>query len=61
MARKKKPKMGRPALPKGEARDVVFTLRLSVAERDAIASAARRDGKATTLWAREALMERARG
>lgn len=59
MSRKENPKMGRPTLPKGEARDVVFTLRLTAAERDAIAAAAERDGKATTQWAREALVARA--
>jgi uncharacterized protein (DUF1778 family) len=60
MAGKKKPKVGRPPLPKGEARDVVFTLRLSESERDAIAAAAKEAGKPPTQWARELLLERAR-
>lgn len=60
MARKKKATMGRPPLPEGEARDVVFTLRLNGAERDAIAAAANRDGKPPTLWARETLLASAK-
>ena len=56
----KKAKIGRPALPRGEARDVVFTLRLSEAERDAIAAAAKQAGKPPTQWACELLLETAR-
>lgn len=56
----KGPKMGRPTLPAGEAREVVFTLRLSDAEKDEIAEAARRAGQPTTKWARDILLSRAR-
>jgi hypothetical protein len=52
----KKPRMGRPALPEGEARDIVFTLRLTEAERDALVSAAKRAGKPPTQWARESIV-----
>lgn len=56
---KAKPKMGRPPLAAGLAKDVVFTLRISEAERDLIAAAAQQAGKAPTRWAREVLLERA--
>ncbi len=52
--------MGRPPLPDGEAREVVFTLRLSDAEREEIVEAARRSGQPATKWARETLLSRAR-
>lgn len=54
-ARKKKPKLGRPKLPKGESKSV-FALRLNVAERETITNAAERAGKPVTQWAREALL-----
>jgi hypothetical protein len=52
--------MGRPRKPEGEAKEIVFTLRLSEAERDTIIVAAELAGKAPRQWAREELMERAR-
>ena len=60
-ARKKAPKarMGRPPLPEGTVKTIVFTLRVSEAERDAFAAAAARIGKPVTQWAREALVESA--
>jgi predicted HicB family RNase H-like nuclease len=51
--------MGRPPLADGKARAVVFTLRLSPEERDALVAAAERDGKPVTPWARETLMHAA--
>lgn len=60
MTRKKKPKMGRPQLPEGAAHRIVFTMRVSAAEKQAIDAAATRAGKPTTRWAREILVERAR-
>lgn len=48
--------MGRPPLPEGETRGVVFTLRLSEAERDVISEAAKRADKPVTQWAREAIV-----
>jgi hypothetical protein len=54
-----KPRMGRPPLPKGKARDIVFTVRMSPAERDEIVQAAKRDGVPATQWARGALLRAA--
>lgn len=51
--------MGRPPLAEGKAREVVFTVRLSQEEREEIAAAAGRDGKAVTQWARAALLRTA--
>lgn len=51
----KKPKIGRPKLPKGEFKEV-FSLRLTVAEREAVDAAARKAGKGATEWAREAML-----
>jgi uncharacterized protein (DUF1778 family) len=51
-----KPRMGRPPLPRGEARAVVFTLRLTDEERDALDRAAKLAGKPVTQWARETLV-----
>ena len=48
--------MGRPPLAAGEAREIVFTLRLTEGERDAIVEAAQRMGEPATRWARSALM-----
>jgi hypothetical protein len=47
---------GRPAFPKGTAKAVVFTLRLTVAEREALESEARRLGRPVTQWARDVLL-----
>ena len=51
--------MGRPPLPKGEARETVFTLRVTEAERAAFVEAAERAGKPVTAWARETLLGQA--
>ncbi len=62
-AMKQKPnlhRIGRPPLPDGAAREIVFTLRISATERDAMAEAAKLAGKPVTRWAREVLVERAR-
>jgi predicted HicB family RNase H-like nuclease len=53
---KKKNKMGRPKLPKGEAKKI-FSLRLSKHERDAIQEAAKKAGEKVTKWARKALLK----
>ncbi len=54
----KKVKLGRPALPKHERRQV-FTLRLSPAELAAIERAASDAGLTVSRWARAALLQRA--
>ena len=51
-----KPRMGRPPLPKGEARDDVFTIRVNAVERHAIEAAAKRAGVLATVWARQVLV-----
>lgn len=58
---KRKVRMGRPPLPEGEARGVVFTVRLSEAERATIVAAAQRDGQPATKWARAVLLSAADG
>ncbi len=47
--------MGRPKLPKDEAKKT-FSLRLSKHERDKIKSVAKRANEPLTKWAREALL-----
>jgi len=56
VSRQAKPRMGRPPLAEGTAREIVFTLRLTEAERDAIAAAAARQQKPVTQWARLLLL-----
>lgn len=58
--KKPQPRMGRPPKPEGEAKAIVFTLRLSEAERDTIAVAAGLASKPPRQWAREILLERAK-
>jgi hypothetical protein len=54
-----KKKIGRPKLPKGEARSV-FSLRFSQAERKKIETAAKKSGEPLTQWARNALLAASR-
>jgi len=56
----RKPKMGRPPKAPGEAREVVFTMRLTEAERAELAEAAGAAGVPPTQWARETLLRIAR-
>jgi hypothetical protein len=48
-------KIGRPKLPKGEAK-TLFSLRLSKPERQKIEHAAKKAGVKVTKWARESLL-----
>ena len=48
-------KIGRPKLPRGEAKDL-FSLRLSKDERHRIEHAAKKAGVKVTTWARETLL-----
>jgi predicted HicB family RNase H-like nuclease len=48
--------MGRPPLPNGEAKGVVFQVRLTERERDELSAAAKRAGRPLTQWARETLL-----
>ena len=51
----KRKKIGRPKLPKGEAKKV-FSLRFSKHEREKIKAAAKKADRPITKWAREALL-----
>ena len=51
-----KARMGRPPLAEGRAKEIIFTMRLSSEERDAIVVAAERAGKPVRQWARETLL-----
>ena len=53
---KRRPRMGRPPLPRGTARTEVFAMKLSAEERTALDEAAEKAGKPVTQWAREALL-----
>ena len=48
-------RMGRPRLPKNQAKEV-FSLRLADNERKAIEAAAKRAGQKATEWARNAML-----
>ncbi len=49
-------RMGRPKLPKDDARSIVFQVRISPKEQRRIKAAARKSGKDLTEWARNALL-----
>ena len=55
----KQNKMGRPKLPRGEAKSAMVRARVSPSERRAIESAARAEGKDISEWAREILISSA--
>jgi hypothetical protein len=55
----KKIRMGRPPLPKGEAKSVVLALRLTVSESRMVQAAAKQAGLAPSQWARLALVRSA--
>ena len=59
MKRAAKPRMGRPPLSKGEAKEAVLSVRLSTEERMAIEQAAERAGRSPSEWARDALVRAA--
>jgi len=48
--------MGRPKLPKDNARSIVFQVRISPKEQRRIKAAACKSGKGPTEWARDALL-----
>jgi len=54
-----KAKMGRPKMPKGEARDSVVTVRLTKAERRAAEAAAKKLGLAFSEWTRRTIVDSA--
>jgi hypothetical protein len=52
----KKPRRGRPPLPKGTAKKSLLSVRLTREERRAIDQAADEAGKPASEWARELLL-----
>jgi len=48
--------MGRPKLPKGEAKGVLFAVRIAKAEADKVSQAIKRSGMKKPDWARNALL-----
>jgi len=53
--REKKAKVGRPPLPKGEAKGVVLQSRIQPAEREKYRKAAKAAGLDLSTWVRETL------
>jgi predicted HicB family RNase H-like nuclease len=51
----KKPKLGRPPLPKGEVREKITPIRLQENERLTFEKAAQRDGLSLSEWIRQTL------
>lgn len=53
--RERKPKVGRPPLPKGEAKAIVLQSRVQPAEKDAYMRKAKLEGKDLSTWIRDTL------
>jgi predicted HicB family RNase H-like nuclease len=53
--RDKKVKVGRPPMPKGEAKDVVLQSRVQLSEREKYRKAAKAAGLDLSTWVREVL------
>ncbi|HYJ87818.1 MAG TPA: hypothetical protein VEW46_17270 [Pyrinomonadaceae bacterium] len=53
--KKKKPKVGRPRLPKGEAKGIVLQSRVQLAEKAAYQKAAKSEGVDLSTWVRQTL------
>lgn len=53
--REKKKKVGRPPMPKGEAKAIVLQSRVQPSEKAAYQKAARSEGKDLSTWVRETL------
>jgi len=53
--RERKQKVGRPKLPKGEAKAIVLQSRVQKTEQDAYQKAAASEGKDLSTWVRETL------
>ena len=53
--REKRKKVGRPTLPKGEAKAIVLQSRVQPSEKAAYLRAARSEGKDLSTWVRETL------
>lgn len=57
--REKRPKVGRPPLPKGEAKGVVLQSRVQPSEKALYQKAAKAEGKDLSTWIRETLNQAA--
>ncbi len=53
--KEKKPKVGRPPLPRGEAKGIVLQSRVQPSEKAAYQKAANAEGKDLSTWVRETL------
>jgi predicted HicB family RNase H-like nuclease len=53
--REKKAKVGRPKMPKGEAKAIVLQSRVQPAEKNAYTRAAKAQGKDLSTWVRDTL------
>jgi predicted HicB family RNase H-like nuclease len=53
--REKKPKVGRPPLPRGEAKGIVLQSRVQPSEKAAYQKAAKAQGVDLSTWVRETL------
>lgn len=53
--REKKTKVGRPKMPKGEAKAIVLQSRVQLSEKSAYQKAAKAEGKDLSTWVRETL------
>lgn len=53
--REKRKKVGRPRMPKGEAKGVVLQSRVQESEKKAYQNAAKAQGKDLSTWVRETL------
>jgi predicted HicB family RNase H-like nuclease len=53
--REKRPRVGRPKLAKGEAKDIVLQSRVQPSEKAAYQKAAKSEGKDLSTWVRETL------
>jgi hypothetical protein len=51
-----KKKLGRPKLPKSEARTIMLSTRVNADESKAIAKAISKSGKDKTVWMRDAIL-----
>jgi hypothetical protein len=53
--REKRKKVGRPTLPKGEAKTIVLQSRVQENEKDSYMRAAKSEGKDLSTWVRDTL------
>ena len=59
LTKSEKSRMGRPKLPKGTAKGVLFAVRVGANEADKIQNAIRKSGLTKPDWARNALISAA--